>query len=159
MTATEDRPVAIHVCDVTIAADFSYAVHGLTVSFEDHSAGVIIAWVWSFGDDTGETSNEKNPSHAYSTSGSYIVTLRITDTSGIRDQVTRTVRLGNTDTMTLTLGSGTIMLAIGMVLLFRGEDNTKLLGLVVLVVGLGFLVSLLTDRDLIGRIIDLFPGV
>jgi hypothetical protein len=156
---TAAQPVPVHAEAVVIAADFSYTVYGLTVSFEDRSAGIIIAWGWSFGDDSGQVSHDKSPSHEYMTAGKFVINLRVTDDSGLQDQVSRTVSLGNTDSRTLTLGSGTLILVVGLVLLFKGEDNVKLTGLVVLVVGLGFLVSLLTDRDIIGRIIDLFPGV
>jgi len=37
-------------------------------------------WYWKFGD--GQTSNEQNPSHSYSSSGKYTVTLKLTDRLG-----------------------------------------------------------------------------
>ena len=153
------QPVTVHAEGAIIEAAFAYEVHGLTVSFEDRSAGVIVAWVWGFGDSTGEISHEKNPSYEYLASGKYTVTLRVTDDSGIQDQVTKTVRLGSTDTQTLSLGSGAIIMVVGLILLFRGEDNVKLAGLVVLVLGVAFLISLGTERDVIGRLLDLFPGL
>jgi hypothetical protein len=150
--------VTVHAEGVTIEAAFSYAVPGLSVTFEDRSEGVLIAWSWSFGDPSGKVSSEKNPSHEYTTSGKYTVTLRITDASGIQDQVSKTIRLGSTDRQTLSLGSGAIITVAGLILLFRGEDNVKLAGLVVLVVGVAFPVSLVTERDIVGRLLDLFLG-
>jgi len=154
----EDQSFAVRAEGVTIEAAFSYSVHGLIVTFEDRSAGVIIAWDWSFGDGTAQVSHVKSPTYEYMASGKYIVTLRITDESGLQDQVSRTVRLGSTDTRTLSMGAGTIILVIGLLFLFRGEGNVKLAGLVVIPVGLAFLVSLVTERDIIGRLLDLFHG-
>ena len=52
----------------------------LTVSFTDTSTNSPTAWSWTFGD--GATSNEKNPTHKYSTEGSYPVTLTVTNDVG-----------------------------------------------------------------------------
>lgn len=159
VTTAEALPVTVHAEGAVIEADFGYTVQGLTVTFEDRSAGVIVAWAWGFGDALGKVSNAKNPTFEYLQPGKYVVTLRITDTSGLQDQISKTVRLGNTDTQTLTMGSGALILVVGLLLLFRGEDKVRLAGLVVLVIGIGFLVSMATDRDIIGRILDLFPSV
>jgi PKD repeat protein len=51
-----------------------------TVSFTDDSTGEINSWAWDFGD--GETSTEQNPTHTYSTAGSYEVTLTVTGPGG-----------------------------------------------------------------------------
>ena len=45
----------------------------LNVAFTDTSSGSVTAWNWSFGD--GTTSTTKNPSHTYSASGTYSVSL------------------------------------------------------------------------------------
>ena len=44
------------------------------------SDGVITAYLWNFGDST--TSTDANPSHVYSTSGNFSVTLTVTDDDG-----------------------------------------------------------------------------
>ncbi|MFT5233661.1 MAG: endonuclease I [Candidatus Krumholzibacteriia bacterium] len=45
--------------------------------------GTIVAWAWDFGD--GATSTLENPSHTYATSGTYIVTLTVTDNALAED--------------------------------------------------------------------------
>ncbi len=45
----------------------------LTVQFEDRTSGIPIAWNWSFGD--GNYSDEENPVHEYTTTGSFNVSL------------------------------------------------------------------------------------
>ena len=52
----------------------------LTVTFTDASTGVITAHAWEFG-DTG-TSTEQNPSHQYTTAGTYTVNLTVTGPGG-----------------------------------------------------------------------------
>jgi len=153
-------PITVHVEGVTIEAGFSYAVHGLTVSFEDRSEGVLVAWAWSFGDPSGKISNEKSPSFEYLQPGKYVVTLRITDASGIQDQVSRTVSLGSLDTQTISAGAGTILFVVGFVILFRGDaEIAKFAGVLLLVVGAAFFLSVLTQRDLCGRIYDLLSNL
>jgi hypothetical protein len=154
-----DQPITVDAESVTIEAAFSYTVHGLGVAFDDRSSGLIIAWAWSFGDPSGKVSNEKNPTFEYLQPGKYVVTFRITDASGLQDQISRSVSLGSTDTRTLTLGSGALILVVGILLIFRGEDSVKLTGIVVLVVGIAFLVSMATERDVVGRIYDLLSNL
>jgi PKD repeat protein len=64
-------------------ANFAAVVNNLSVSFTDAStdtASTIVSRLWSFGD--GVTSTLANPSHSYSTSGTYSVTLTVTDGNG-----------------------------------------------------------------------------
>lgn len=63
----------------------------LNVSFTDRSRGAIIGWEWNFGD--GGNSTEQNPVHLYSGTGTYNVTLTVTDTTQATssDHVTITV--------------------------------------------------------------------
>lgn len=54
-----------------------------TITFTDRSSdadGQVIAWAWSFGD--GTQSDVQNPQHSYSHSGTYTVTLAVTDDDG-----------------------------------------------------------------------------
>ena len=64
-------------------ASFRYLATGLSVKFTDTSTSPaydIVAWLWAFGD--GTTSTEQHPTHVYATSGSFAVTLTVTDDMG-----------------------------------------------------------------------------
>lgn len=53
---------------------FSVVAVKLIANFTDESSGgVIISWIWDFGD--GESSTLQNPTHIYSSSGIYVVYL------------------------------------------------------------------------------------
>jgi PKD repeat protein len=52
----------------------------LTVQFVDASTNSPSSWVWSFGD--GSTSTLQNPSHTYTATGTYAVTLTATNSIG-----------------------------------------------------------------------------
>jgi PKD repeat protein len=70
---------------------------GQTVRFSDTSAGNPTQWRWGFGDNT--TDNEQNPSHIYSMTGSYLVTLTIT--AGLTsDSASKTVPVESTNVIT-----------------------------------------------------------
>ena len=60
----------------------------LTVQFTDSSNGNVATWLWDFGD--GETSNEQNPEHIYSSPGVYDVSLTVTTDEGWEDTETKT---------------------------------------------------------------------
>ncbi len=64
-------------------ADFHWSAKDLTVDFNDDSKegdNPITSWYWSFGD--GQTSNERNPTHTYSSDDDYFVTLEVSDGQG-----------------------------------------------------------------------------
>lgn len=50
------------------------------IAFTNTSKGKITAWVWNFGD--GQTSNRRNPSHAYAVPGVYSVSLTVKGNGG-----------------------------------------------------------------------------
>ena len=52
----------------------------LTVNFTDQSSGSPTGWSWNFGD--GGTSTSQNPSHQYSTTGTFNVSLTVTNACG-----------------------------------------------------------------------------
>ena len=57
------------------------------VQFTDTSANTPTSWAWTFGD--GGTSTLKNPSHQYTTAGTYSVTLKVSNAGG-SNTLTRT---------------------------------------------------------------------
>ena len=79
--------------------EFTYLASELTVTFTDTSTdsdGRIVGWSWNFGD--GGTSPLQNPAHTYAGSGTYSVTLMVTDDDGATDSISKNV--------TVTAGSG-----------------------------------------------------
>jgi hypothetical protein len=61
-------------------AFFTSTTNGLQAIFEDLSTGNPTSWRWEFGD--GQTSAAQNPTHTYSTAGTYTVTLTATNAAG-----------------------------------------------------------------------------
>ena len=53
----------------------------MTVLFEDRSLGEVTSWSWDFGD--GATSALQNPTHEYTSPGTYSVTLVASNESGV----------------------------------------------------------------------------
>lgn len=71
-------------------AAFSFVRNQLTVAFEDQSTNNPTSWTWSFGD--GQTSRQQNPTHTYSTAGTYTVTLTVRNAIG-EDSVSQLVQV------------------------------------------------------------------
>lgn len=79
-----------------LQASFEYTIQGNLVSFYDKSLGDVTVWIWNFGDGTGST--KQNPSHQYTASGKYTVSLTIYDMDAHSDKAQTEI--------TLTLGPG-----------------------------------------------------
>jgi PKD repeat protein len=73
----------------------------LAVSFTDTSTGQPTSWSWNFGD--GGTSTAQNPSHTYTTAGTYTVSLQVTNSTG-----TNTVTKSSLITVQSATGGGAI---------------------------------------------------
>ena len=66
-------------------AAFTWHCEELSCAFTDASTddGTLTGWLWRFGD--GATSTERNPSHGYDASGTFSVTLTVTDDDALSD--------------------------------------------------------------------------
>jgi PKD repeat protein len=63
---------------------------GQSISFTDHSFGVISSWNWNFEGATPATSTSQNPTGiTYNSAGTYNVTLTITDAQGNSETLTK----------------------------------------------------------------------
>jgi PKD repeat protein len=60
---------------------------GWDIQFTDLSSGAPVTWLWDFGD--GTTSTERNPTHRYTTAGTYEVTLDVSNEAGASASVSR----------------------------------------------------------------------
>ncbi|MEO9478118.1 MAG: PKD domain-containing protein [Cyclobacteriaceae bacterium] len=72
------------------SVDFSYANNcfGEEVNFNNQAEGnSLVSFLWDFGD--GAQSNLENPSHLYSSAGSYLVTLTVDNASGCSSSVVK----------------------------------------------------------------------
>ena len=79
-----------------VASFYVYAADeiGTTTRFFDQSTdadGPIVTWAWDFGD--GTTSSQRNPTHTYAQTGTYVVTLTVTDQTGLQNTRQATYRV------------------------------------------------------------------
>ena len=63
--------------------------------------GTIGTYSWDFGDDSGSVTGVQ-PTHTVATTGSYVVTLTVTDDGGLTDSTTITVNVTAPPASTLT---------------------------------------------------------
>src|SRR4030043_1959421 len=76
-TASSNPPVAAFIASPTTIG------LGQSVQFTDQSTNSPTSWLWNFGD--GSTSISSNPLHTYSATGTYNVTLTVSNNSGVPD--------------------------------------------------------------------------
>ena len=67
------------------SSDTQAGASPLTVNFTDQSTNSPTSWAWDFGD--GGSSTEQNPSHIYTTPGTYTVSLTAGNATGSDDEV------------------------------------------------------------------------
>ena len=97
-TDTVGQPVmAVHVNQPPVAA-FQSTIGALTANLDGSSStdpdGTVASYAWDFGDgSTQAASASPTASHTYSKSGSYQVTLTVTDNSGATNAVKGTVQV------------------------------------------------------------------
>jgi PKD repeat protein len=90
------------------SAEPTTGIAPLTVQFTDNSTGEPAGWYWDFGDDS--TNTEKNPVHVYENSGTFTVSLTVSDgiyndTKTMTDYIVVNNNLGVEDRNDLTLQS------------------------------------------------------
>lgn len=78
------------------------------VQFTDQTANYPASWFWNFGDDS--TSTEQNPLHAYSTPGTFSITLIVNNCLG-DDTITKTLTVQQPPSITVVPSSFNISLA------------------------------------------------
>ncbi len=80
---------------------------GATTAFTDGSSttsGSITNWAWDFGD--AGNSVAQNPTHTYSTAGTYIVTLTTTTSNGCSSTITRSITVNPLPVAAFTTANG-----------------------------------------------------
>ncbi|MHC1745016.1 MAG: PKD domain-containing protein [Syntrophobacteraceae bacterium] len=80
-TGTETKTNYVSVTpDANFSASPTVGMEPLTVSFSDATVGSVTSYAWNFGD--GGTSTLQNPSHVYTSPGTYTVSLTVTGPGG-----------------------------------------------------------------------------
>jgi PKD repeat protein len=111
-------------------ASFSTSVNELTATFSNASTDdkAVVSYSWNFGDNT--TSTLQNPSHSYTTDGSYTVTLTVADAEGLSNSTSRsvTVESGSVDTGCdgIASWSSTASYAFGDVVAYNGTKYSSI---------------------------------
>jgi PKD repeat protein len=78
-------PPSVLAPTANFSANVTSGIAPMDVDFTDLSNQTPTGWSWMFG-DTG-TSGDQNPSHQYTTPGTYIVSLNATNASGTHTRV------------------------------------------------------------------------
>jgi trimeric autotransporter adhesin len=78
-------------------ADFSayptvVSIENALVYFTDQSSSNTVSWLWEFGDGS-PTSINQSPTHIFGDTGTFVVTLVVTDVNGCTDIVTDTIEV------------------------------------------------------------------
>lgn len=100
---TLDTTVVAYPNPIAAFNDDAPVCVGTPVNFTDNSnpsGATISAWSWNFGD--GGTSTLQNPTHTYTTPGTYTVTLTVTTTNGCTNTITQNVTINPGGTATIT---------------------------------------------------------
>lgn len=109
----------------TLEASVTAGPAPLEVSFADASAGSFVSYAWDFGD--GASSTEANPTHTYTTAGSYFVSLTVTDKLGRSTTSPESIQVVVEKSMgwLIWIGLGLILLILFLILLAKKKKEEK----------------------------------
>ncbi len=120
----DEYPNQVEIFEVDAGGPYTGTV-GKTIQFYGSSdyESPDLEWIWDFGD--GGESNQKNPKHTYSESGTFDVTLIVSDTEGLKmgyDETTVTISEGSTPTNgdSEDSGSGLIIFVVLIIIIIIG---------------------------------------
>ena len=82
-------PVSTNSLQAAFSGSPSSGAPPLVVQFTDSSTGSPAGWNWAFGD--GGTSSSQNPTHVFGSSGSYTVSLLVTNSTGSTSSITHPI--------------------------------------------------------------------
>lgn len=90
LLASDSVPFIVALADAEFSYDIIKTCNGDSVVFFDLSVGdTVNSWTWNFGDGSG--SNLPSPNNLYSNTGTYNVTLFISDTTGCSNKDSLTI--------------------------------------------------------------------
>lgn len=96
---------------------------GQSITFQSSASGGTgsYTYAWDFGD--GDTSSDANPSHSYTTAGTYNVTLTVTDSSGRNFTTKQTVTISlappPSNTLYIIIGAVVVIGLVGTLIFLR----------------------------------------
>ena len=106
------------------AFDFEYDGR-LSVKFDSSLTtdpdGDDLKYEWYFGDDSAVVFNQTMPFHRYSLPGEYTATLKVTDTSGQKQEISHTVKVGTTPKVKIISPAKNATFEVGQTLRLKGE--------------------------------------
>jgi len=83
VTYTEAAPAPV----AAFTSDVQSGTAPLTVSFTDQSTNSPTSWAWDFDNDGTVDSTDQNPTHTYTSAGTYTVKLTATNAGGSDDEI------------------------------------------------------------------------
>lgn len=100
----------------------------IEITFTDRSSQIdptyaINQWLWDFGDGTSST--EQNPTHTFSQSGDYIISLTVINEVGCSDTISKTFSIAELDDLSANFTYDPIRTCPGTPITFTSTSTTK----------------------------------